>query len=188
MQDLVACIHEFDSFPFNPASPTLRTLQSAIPATDQLVVDFNSAHATGKKKLISFLQDRMFSTAHLLASILGHIPCASFSIGQGIVSCPDQCHIVHISRVHKQLLLIQKDGEPARLHFAALVHCTLDPHIPGHVQIGVTRYGLSEVSKEGNLISRREVSIAQKLGSHLPYLLLSYATIHGSMARKELTY
>ena len=42
------------------------------------------------------------------------------SVGQGIMSCPDQCHIVHISRVHKQLLLILKDGEPARLHFAAL--------------------------------------------------------------------
>ena len=63
----------------------------------------------------------------------------SFSVGQGIVSCPDQCHIVHISRVHKQLLLILKDGEPARLHFAALIHCTLDPHIPGHVRIGVTQ-------------------------------------------------
>ena len=61
VQDLVACMHEFDSFPFNPASPTLRTLQSAIPASDQLVVDFNSAHATGEEKLISFLQDWVFS-------------------------------------------------------------------------------------------------------------------------------
>ena len=26
VQDLVSCMHEFDSFPFNPASPTLRTL------------------------------------------------------------------------------------------------------------------------------------------------------------------
>ena len=40
---------------------------------------------------------------------------------------------------------------PARIaHLLAL-----DPHIPGHVRIGVTRYGLSEVSaREGNLISR----------------------------------
>ena len=25
VQDLIACMHEFDSFPFNPASPTLHT-------------------------------------------------------------------------------------------------------------------------------------------------------------------
>ncbi len=55
VQDLVACMHEFDSFPFDPASPTLRTLQSAIPASDVLIVDFNSAHA-GEEKLTGFLQ------------------------------------------------------------------------------------------------------------------------------------
>ena len=94
-------------------------------------------------------------TAHLHASFWGHIPCASSRVGQDIVSCPDQCHTVHISSVHEQLLLILNDGEPARLHFAALIHCTLDPHIPGHVRIGVTSYGLSEVNtNEGNLISR----------------------------------
>ena len=28
--DLVACMHEFDSFPFDPSSPTLHTLQSRL--------------------------------------------------------------------------------------------------------------------------------------------------------------
>ena len=74
-----------------------------------------------------------------------------FSVGQGIMSYLDQCHIVYFSRVHVQLLLILKDGEPAILHFAPLfiVHLI---HIS---QAGVTRYGLSEFrTKEGNLISR----------------------------------
>ena len=31
VQDLISCIDEFDCFPFNPASPNLRTLLSAIP-------------------------------------------------------------------------------------------------------------------------------------------------------------
>lgn len=61
VQDLIACMHEFDSFPFNPASPTLRTLQSAMPASDELIADFNSAHAAGEEKLTSFLQERVFS-------------------------------------------------------------------------------------------------------------------------------
>ena len=41
VQDLVACMQEFDCFPFDPVSPILRTLQSAMPATDVLIADFN---------------------------------------------------------------------------------------------------------------------------------------------------
>uniref|UniRef100_UPI00358F8622 kelch-like protein 10 n=1 Tax=Myxine glutinosa TaxID=7769 RepID=UPI00358F8622 len=63
----------------------------------------------------------------------------------GIMSRPDLGYIVHISGVHQQLLLILKDGEPARLHFAALVHGAFDPHVPGHVGVGVACDGLSEV-------------------------------------------
>lgn len=61
VQDLVACMEEFDSFPFDPASPTLRTIQSAMPASDQLTADFYSAHAAGEEKLTDFLRDRVFS-------------------------------------------------------------------------------------------------------------------------------
>jgi len=57
VQDLIACMHEFDSFPFNPTSPTLRTLQSTMPASSQLVADFNSVHAAGEMKLASFLKE-----------------------------------------------------------------------------------------------------------------------------------
>ncbi|CAL8290919.1 unnamed protein product [Merluccius merluccius] len=60
MQDLVACMHEFNSFPFNPVSPTLCTLQSAMPASDEFIVNFNSARAVAEEKLTSFLQDQAF--------------------------------------------------------------------------------------------------------------------------------
>ena len=83
------------------------------------------------------------------------LPFGFFSVGQGVVSRSDLSHIVHISGVHQQLLLILEDGEPARFHFAALVHGTLDPHVPGHVGVGGACDGLNEVStKEGDLISR----------------------------------
>jgi len=61
VRDLVSCIDEFDTFPFNPASTALRTLQSAMPASDELVADFKSAHAAGEEKLAIFLQERVFS-------------------------------------------------------------------------------------------------------------------------------
>lgn len=61
VQDLVTCMCEFDSYPFDPASPTLRTLQSAMPASGEVIADFNSAHAAGEEKLTNFLKDRVFS-------------------------------------------------------------------------------------------------------------------------------
>jgi len=61
VQDLVTCTHEFDFFPFDQSSPNLRTLQSAMPASDELITDFKSAHKVGEDKLISFLEERVFS-------------------------------------------------------------------------------------------------------------------------------
>ena len=70
VQDLVKCMHEFDSFPFDPASPTLPTLQSAMLASGKLVADFNSARAAGEETLTSFLRERVFSkNASLHASV-----------------------------------------------------------------------------------------------------------------------
>ena len=88
-----------------------------------------------------------------------------FSVGQGIVSCPNQCHTVHFSRVHKQLFLILKDGEPARLQFAPL----LIVHLINISQGEVTCYGLSEVrTKEGNLISRESSQHYPEIRQPLP--------------------
>ena len=39
----------------------LRTLQSAMPASGELIADFNSTHAAGEEKLTNFLKDRVFS-------------------------------------------------------------------------------------------------------------------------------
>ena len=56
VQDLVSCIDELDTFPCNLASTALRTLQLAIPASDELVADLKSAHAAGEETLaINFL-------------------------------------------------------------------------------------------------------------------------------------
>jgi len=71
VQDLVICLCEFDAYPFNPSSPVLRTLQSAIPASDKLIADFNSAYAAGEEKLTTFLQDRVFSKK---ISLHDHVP------------------------------------------------------------------------------------------------------------------
>ena len=41
--------------------PTLRSLQSSMMASDQLVHDFDSAHKDGEPLFQSFIKERMFS-------------------------------------------------------------------------------------------------------------------------------
>ena len=61
MQDLVTCMQEFEYLPFDPALPTLCTVQSAMPASGKLVANFNSASAVGKETVTSFLREPVFS-------------------------------------------------------------------------------------------------------------------------------
>ena len=61
VQDLISCFKEFDSFPFDPASPALRTLQSAIPATPELIRDFKKAKQYGETQLKVFMDERIYS-------------------------------------------------------------------------------------------------------------------------------
>ena len=51
LQDLISCVKGFDCFPFDPASPALQYLQSAIPATPELIQDFKKAKQDGEAQL-----------------------------------------------------------------------------------------------------------------------------------------
>ena len=66
VQNLSNCCSEFECYPFDPALPTLRTLQSAVPASENLVADLRSAHADGEAKLMKFLDERIFMKAKSL--------------------------------------------------------------------------------------------------------------------------
>ena len=61
VQDLDKCMGEFDCDPFDETKPTLRSLQSGMLASDQLVVDFENAHKDGEVLVQSFFIERMFS-------------------------------------------------------------------------------------------------------------------------------
>lgn len=77
-------MNEFDFYPFDAASPTLRTLQAAMSATDELVADLHSALAAGEEKLTNFLPKRVFSKNTSL--------CASVPLSKHITfdQIPDQ--------------------------------------------------------------------------------------------------
>ena len=55
VQGVVTCLQEFNAYPFDSASPTLRTLQSGLPSSNELVPSFSSAHALGEEKVNTIL-------------------------------------------------------------------------------------------------------------------------------------
>ena len=61
VQNIAACIEEFDCDPFDPENPILRTMVSAVPASEELVKDFQSAKEDGEKALETFLDERVYS-------------------------------------------------------------------------------------------------------------------------------
>ena len=60
VQDLLNCCSEFECYQFDPALPTRRTLQSAVPASENLIADLKSAYADGEAILMKFLEERIF--------------------------------------------------------------------------------------------------------------------------------
>ena len=56
VQDLVTCVHQFDSYPFDPASPTLRGLQFAIlvPTSSEFAAEFRLFKLLVKKSKFFF--------------------------------------------------------------------------------------------------------------------------------------
>ena len=61
VQNIVACLNEFEAYPFNRDLPTLRTLQSGVPASLVIVNDFKTAYADGEERLGIFLDERIYS-------------------------------------------------------------------------------------------------------------------------------
>ena len=61
VQNIISCVEEFVCYPFDAASSTLRTLQSAIPASPELIRDFSTARQDGESKLQSSMDNRLYA-------------------------------------------------------------------------------------------------------------------------------
>lgn len=70
IQDLVACIADFEAAPFDDTNPTLRSLQSGLIASPKLVNDLKTALPDGTTQVETLLQERVFTqTKPLTATI-----------------------------------------------------------------------------------------------------------------------
>ncbi|MCP3890082.1 MAG: hypothetical protein GY702_14610 [Desulfobulbaceae bacterium] len=61
VQDLQACMKDFNAEPFDTSSPTLRSLQSGLTASPELCHDLKTALSDGKVQVETLMQERVFT-------------------------------------------------------------------------------------------------------------------------------
>ncbi len=70
VQDLQACMKDFDAEPFDISSPTLRSLQSGLVATPEFVNDLKTALPDGQAQVETLMQERVFAKIKPLTAII----------------------------------------------------------------------------------------------------------------------
>ena len=70
VQDLHACMKDFDAEPFDISSPTLRSLQSGLVASPELVHDLETALPDGQAQVETLLQERVFTKVKPLTATI----------------------------------------------------------------------------------------------------------------------
>ncbi|KAJ4940036.1 hypothetical protein JOQ06_029467 [Pogonophryne albipinna] len=70
VQDLQACMKDFDAVPFDISSPKLRSLQSGLVASPELVHDLKSALPHGQAQAGTLMQERVFTKIKPLTVIV----------------------------------------------------------------------------------------------------------------------
>ena len=61
VQDIESCLEEFDTKPFDESNPALRTLQSAIVASNVLIEDLKKAINEGDEQIELYLKERVYT-------------------------------------------------------------------------------------------------------------------------------
>jgi hypothetical protein len=70
VQDLQACMKDFDAEPFDISSPTLRSLQSGLVASPELVHDLRTALTDDQAQVETLLQERVFTKNRSLTATI----------------------------------------------------------------------------------------------------------------------
>ena len=61
MQNILGCLEEYGAYPFDLDNQILRTMQSGVPASPELVFDLKSSNEDGEKRLEEILNERVYS-------------------------------------------------------------------------------------------------------------------------------
>ena len=61
LQNILGCLEEYGAYPFDLDNQKLRTMQSGVLASPELVLDFKSSNEDGEKGLEEILTERVYS-------------------------------------------------------------------------------------------------------------------------------
>ena len=98
VQDLLACMTDFEAEPFDISSPILRSLQSGLVASPELVHDLKTALPDGQAQVETFLQERVFAKIKPLTATIHRNKRHNFT-GE-IICTPSGAHmmVAHMER------------------------------------------------------------------------------------------
>ena len=105
VQDLQTCIQDFNADLFDISSPTLRSLQSGLIASPELVHDFKTALLDGQTQVETFLQERVFNKDKPLSATIHRNKRRNFATEE----------IATLSGVPMQVAQMEKSGLAALL-------------------------------------------------------------------------
>ena len=98
VQDLQSCMTDFEAEPFDESNPTLRSLQSGLVASPELVQDFNMALQDGQTQAETILQERVFTKTKTLTAIIHRNKRRNFASEKIGVSSGASMTVAHMER------------------------------------------------------------------------------------------
>ena len=110
VQDLQACLDDFDADPFDISSPTLRSLQSGLVASPELVNDFKTALPDGEAQVETFLQERVFTKSKPLAKTIHKNKRLNFASDMISTTSGTDMKVAHMERLGMAALVDLADG------------------------------------------------------------------------------
>ena len=98
VQDLQSCMTDFEAEPFDESNPTLRSLQSGLVASPELVQYFNMALQDGQTQAETILQERVFTKTKTLTATIHRNKRQNFASEKIGVSSGALMTVAHMER------------------------------------------------------------------------------------------
>ena len=86
VQDIQTSLNEFEGNPFDISIPTLRSIQSGIKASDDVIHDLSVALLEGRKQVDTFLEERVYSKMHSIKDRLAKNKRLNFKNNQTVTA------------------------------------------------------------------------------------------------------
>lgn len=110
VQDLLSCMKDFEAEPFDESNPTLRSLQSGMVASPELVQDFKTALQDGQTQSEAILQERLFTKTKTLTSTIHKNKRRNFASDPVRVSSGTSMTVDHMKKSGLAALLDLANG------------------------------------------------------------------------------